>query len=60
MPSKRFIYLEDSKNFLEEAIHELEEGAEKGDILRIRDAAEKAWNATIQATNALILKLMGT
>ncbi|WP_143701200.1 hypothetical protein [Vulcanisaeta thermophila] len=30
-----------------------------GDQIRIRDAAEKLWNAVINATNALILHYLG-
>ena len=43
---------EDAKLLYDEAIAELERG-------RIRDAAEKAWGATLRATNALILAKTG-
>jgi hypothetical protein len=50
------MYLEDAKRFLEEALREFEEGVRSGDVIRIRDAAEKAWNSIVQSTNALLLK----
>lgn len=53
------IYLEDARRFHEESLKEFEEGAKENNPYKIRDSAEKAWNATIQATNALILKLAG-
>lgn len=53
------VYLEDATRFLEEAEREFREGLRRGDLLRVRDAAEKAWNAVVQASNALLLKLMG-
>jgi len=53
------VYLEDAKRFLEEALREFEEGVRSGDVIRIRDAAEKAWNSIVQSTNALLLKLVG-
>ena len=53
------IYLEDAKRFLEEAVEEFEKGVRSSDAIRIRDAAEKAWNAVVQSTNALLLKLVG-
>jgi HEPN domain-containing protein len=53
------IYLEDARRFLEEAEQELAEGVRESNAVKIRDAAEKAWNAVVQATNALILRLLG-
>jgi len=53
------IYFEDACRFHEESLKEFEEGAKENNPYKIRDSAEKAWNATIQATNALILKLAG-
>jgi len=53
------IYLEDARKFLEEAEQELAEGVRESSAVKIRDAAEKAWNAVVQATNALILRLLG-
>ena len=53
------IYFEDACRFHEESLKEFAEGARENNPHKIRDSAEKAWNATIQATNALILKLCG-
>ncbi|MBS7612235.1 hypothetical protein KEJ27_08575 [Candidatus Bathyarchaeota archaeon] len=53
------IYFEDARRFHEESIREFEEGVKENNAYRIRDSAEKAWNAVIQATNALILRLTG-
>ncbi len=51
--------LEDAERFLEEAVREFEAGLREGDTVKIRDAAEKAWNAIIQATDALLLSALG-
>lgn len=53
------IYFEDACRFHEESIREFEEGVKENNPYKIRDSAEKAWNAVIQATNALILKFFG-
>jgi hypothetical protein len=53
------VYIDDSMKFVEEALKEFKVGVENNDAIRIRDAAEKAWNAIVQATNALILYYMG-
>jgi len=53
------VYMEDAFNFINEAFEEFRRGVREGDYSRIRDAAEKAWNAVVQASNALILKLAG-
>jgi uncharacterized protein (UPF0332 family) len=50
------VYLEDARKFVEEAIKEFKGGVKENNMVRIRDSAEKAWNATIQAANVLILK----
>jgi len=48
-------YISEAKKFLEAALIEFERGEkEKSDVI-IRDAAEKAWNAVLQATNALLI-----
>jgi hypothetical protein len=47
--------MDDSMKFIEEALKEFKVGVENNDTIRIGDAAEKAWNAVVQATNALIL-----
>jgi hypothetical protein len=53
------VYMDDSMKFVEEASKEFKVGVENNDAIRIRDAAEKAWNAVVQATNALILYYLG-
>jgi len=53
------VYMDDSMRFVEEALKEFKVGVENNDAIRIRDAAEKAWNAAVQATNALILYYLG-
>ncbi len=48
-------YVSEAKKFLEAALAEFErEEKEKSDVT-IRDAAEEAWNAVLQATNALLI-----
>jgi hypothetical protein len=49
--------LSDAWSFLEAAKREFSES--KGDPVKVRDAAEKAWNAVVQATDALIYALTG-
>ncbi|MEM2168107.1 MAG: PaREP1 family protein [Thermoproteota archaeon] len=49
------VFLDDAKDFLERGSKELKEAIRLNDHVRIRDAAEKLWNATISAANALIL-----
>jgi len=46
-----------SKDFYKRAREEFERAISKNDVIGIRDSAEKAWNAVVQATNALILAL---
>ena len=53
------VYIDDAVKFVEEALGEFRDGVANNDIVRVRDAAEKAWNAVIQATNALILHYLG-
>ena len=53
------VYMDDSVKFIEEALKEFKVGVENNDAIRIRDAAEKAWNAVVQATNALVLYYLG-
>jgi hypothetical protein len=53
------IYFEDALKFYDEAVKEFEDGLKENNSYRTRDSAEKAWNAIIQATNALILKHIG-
>lgn len=51
-------YLEAAKGLYEEALEALQQGRKHGDSRAIRDAAEKAWGAIVQATNALIQQRM--
>jgi len=53
------VYIDDAMRFIEEALKEFRDGIANNDMIRVRDAAEKAWNAVIQATNALILYYIG-
>ena len=53
------VYLGDAREFLREAEEEFRRGVESGDLIKVRDAAEKAWNAVVQATNALLLHALG-
>ncbi|RLE54854.1 MAG: hypothetical protein DRJ40_09750 [Thermoprotei archaeon] len=53
------VYISDARKFIEEAIEEFQKGTREGNVMAIRDAAEKAWNAVVQASNALVLKFMG-
>lgn len=50
--------LKDAWEFLEEARRELER-AKGGNLIAARDAAEKAWNAVVQAADALVVELLG-
>ena len=45
--------------FIGGVYEEFKSSQAKGDTLGIRDPAEKAWNAVVQAINALILKRVG-
>jgi hypothetical protein len=51
------VKLNEAWSFLKAAEEEFAEAKE--DPVRIRDAAEKAWNAVVQATDALIYALTG-
>ncbi|MCU7787739.1 hypothetical protein ODS41_07405 [Pyrobaculum sp. 3827-6] len=51
--------IEDAEAFARAAEGEFGEAVVKGDRILVRDAAEKACNAVVQATNALILALAG-
>lgn len=48
-------FLDEARKFLDAAFTEFGKGVKEGKDEVIRDAAEKAWNATIQATTALLL-----
>lgn len=51
--------LKDSYEFYHAAIRELEDGTKEKNTVKLRDSAEKAWNAAVQAANALALKYTG-
>jgi hypothetical protein len=51
------VYMDDSMRFVEEALKGFKVGVESNDAIRIRDAAKKAWNAAVHATNALVYYL---
>jgi len=52
-------FLEDSWSLFERGVKELEEGLKEGDALKVRDGAEKLWNAVVSAANALVLSRTG-
>jgi len=54
------VYLDDAKNFFKKGVEELEEGLKTNNQYKIRDAAEKLWNAVVSATNALTLYYLDT
>jgi hypothetical protein len=58
MMDRSRLYLEDAFHFYEEALEEFRRGIEENNSYRVRDAAEKAWNAIVQATNSLLLRYM--
>jgi len=51
--------LKDSYEFYHAAVKELGEGSRERNTVKLRDSAEKAWNAAVQAANALALKFTG-
>jgi len=56
MPEEKVsYYVSEAKKCLEAALIEFERGEEKKSDVIIRDSAEKAWNAILQATNALLI-----
>jgi len=48
-------YVSEARKFLKAALIEFEKGEKENSDVIIRDAAEKAWNAVLQATNALLI-----
>ena len=50
-----FSVLEEARRVLSRAFEELREGIESRDVLRVRDACEKGWLATVKAVDALLL-----
>lgn len=51
-------FMEYAREFLERGSKELDEALKLHDEIKARDAAEKLWNAVINATNALILNYL--
>lgn len=51
--------LRDARAFLEAGLGEFRVFVGSGDAMSMRDAAEKMWDAVVQATNAFILALTG-
>jgi len=47
-------YLSEARKAVVAASVEYEESVKKGDIMKLRDACEKAWFATLKATDALL------
>jgi len=48
--------LREAKGILAKAFQELTEGVKEGDPLRIRDACDKGWLATVTAVDALLVR----
>jgi HEPN domain-containing protein len=48
-----------ARELYEVALRDFEEAIVKNDVIGIRDSAEKAWNAVVQAINALLLRYTG-
>ncbi len=51
--------LRDSYEFYQAAVKEMVEGIKENNTVKLRDSAEKAWNAAVQAANALALRYTG-
>ena len=51
--------IDEAEALLKVAREDFEDAAAKNDVVRIRDSAEKAWNAVVQSTNSLLLALTG-
>lgn len=47
-------YLSEARKVVAAASVEYEESVVKGDVMKLRDACEKAWLATLKATDALL------
>jgi len=50
-----FSVLEEARRILSKAFEEFREGVKSGDVVRVRDACEKGWLATVKAIDALLL-----
>jgi hypothetical protein len=48
--------LREAREILARALQELAESVERGDPLKVRDACEKGWLATVTAVDALLVK----
>jgi HEPN domain-containing protein len=48
-----------ARDLYEGALRDFEEAIVKNDVIGIRDSAEKAWNAVVQAINALLIHYTG-
>lgn len=48
-----------ARDLYESALRDFEEALVKNDVIGVRDSAEKAWNAVVQAINALLLHYTG-
>ena len=48
-----------ARDLYERALRDFEEAIVKNDVIGVRDSAEKAWNAVVQAINALLLHYTG-
>jgi len=48
-------HLSEARKFSDSALAEFEKGEKEKSDVTIRDAAEKAWNAVLQATNAFLI-----
>jgi len=59
MESKIEELIKEAEEFIIIAEKEFNEAVKRNDKIRIRDSAEKAWNAIVQVTNALIIALTG-
>jgi len=51
--------IDEAETFLKVAREEFKVAVAKNDLIRIRDSAEKAWNAVVNSTNGLLLALTG-
>jgi hypothetical protein len=51
------VCVDDATRFVNEALREFKAGVNNNDMIKVRDAAKKAWDAVVQVTNALILIL---
>jgi HEPN domain-containing protein len=48
-----------ARDLYERALRDFEEALVKNDVIGIRDSAEKAWHAVVQAINALLVHYTG-